>query len=212
VVHGSADPGLSTLSVGFDDAAPVVVDLAAQSLSPAVDVPAGTHHASISGVASVETGERPVVFTSDVELGPGAHPLLVVIGEPTSTPALAALLLDEDASGTSTRVRVVHGLVGVDAIDVCVGGAPLAAALAPGGVSSSAPASAGAASVELRATGATPCSGRSLGVAHVTLAEGRPTLLVLEGRAARRGRMTAHVIACTEGPDAACTTVATGAR
>jgi hypothetical protein len=211
-VHASPDPGLSTLSIALDDAPPIVTSLAAGSVSDAAEVSAGSHALNVLGVVSVETGEAPVVMTTTIEVSPGSHPIVLVLGEPSAVPPLAVTVLDEDTSGSATRARVAHGLVGVAGLDVCVGGAPIANALEPGAISQSTPMVEGAVTLELHATNDTACHGRALGTAHVTLAAGSAHVLALSGHAGRRGRITGSVIVCTEGATAACTSVAIAAR
>lgn len=213
IVHASPDPGLGTLSIRFDDDAdPVARDLAAGASSAPLEVQPGTHTLHVLGVASIETGEAPEVFATSVELSEGSRPILLVYGEPSATPPLAVTVLDEDASGTSTRARVVHGLVGVDAVDVCAGGAPIAAALAPGAIAPVMSMSEGALTLTLSAASETPCHGRAIGVAHATLAAGTGYLITLSGHSGRRGRISGSAVVCSEGASVRCESAAFGTR
>jgi hypothetical protein len=213
VVHASPDPGLSTLSLRIDDAEPIVSNLAAGSSSAPIEIASGSHAVHLLGVASVETGEAPEVLVTNVELSPGSRPLILVYGEPGAEPTLTVTVLDEDATGTSTRGRIVHGLVGVDAVDVCVGTTPIVAALAPGVVSPITPIGDGVVAIALHAANETPCHGRALGIAHATLAAGTGYLVTLSGHAPRaRGRMTGSVVVCSEGASVSCENAAIGAR
>lgn len=207
VVHASPDPGLATLSIALDDAPAIVSDLGAGSASAPMEVASGTHSLRVLGVASVETGEAPVVLTTSVELAPGSRPILLVYGEPSVVPPLAVTVLDEDASGTATRGRIVHGLVGVAAVDLCVAGVPIANALEPGEISPSTPLTEGAVTLELHAANDTACHGRAMGTAHVTLAAGTSHVIALSGHAGRRARITGSVLVCTEGASVGCTNV-----
>ena len=212
VVHASADPGLGTLSIALDEASPIVTDLAAGSASAAIEVPAGAHSLRVLGVASVETHEAPLVLTTNVELARGSRAILLVVGEPAAEPPLTVSVLDEDASGTSTRARIVHGLIGVAAIDVCVAGAAIAPALASGAISPVTPIVEGATALELHAASGTACHGRSLGIAHATLSAGTSYVIALSGQLGRRGRLAGSFVVCSEGSSGACENVALVAR
>ena len=173
VVHGSPDPGLSTFSIRLGEDPPIVSDLAA-GLGERRDRGSVRHARMLHllGVASVETGEATEVLATNITLAEGAHPIVLVYGEPSAEPPLTVTVLDEDASSTSTRARLVHGLVGVGAIDVCIGASPIATALAPGVISQSTPMTEGATAFALHAASDVACHGRALGVAHATLSPG----------------------------------------
>lgn len=211
VVHASPDPGLATFSVRLDDAPALVTDLAAGSGSGAVEIGAGTHSLHLMGVASVETGEAPEVMVTDVDVASGAHPLVLVYGEPAAEPPLAVTVLAEETTSTGTRARIVHGLVGMAAVDVCVGTTAIAAGLAPGAISSVAPIGDGAVALVVHAAHDTPCHGRAMGTAHVTTTAGGAHVATLTGHYARR-RLTGSVVLCTEGADASCASATLGAR
>jgi len=211
-VHASPDPGLSTFSIRLDDASPIVTDLAASTASGSIEVASGAHALHLLGVASVETGEAPEVMVTDITLAEGAHPIVLVYGEPSAEPPLVVSVLDEDASGTGTRARLVHGLVGVGAVDVCVGTSPIATGLAPGAISQSTPMTEGSIAIALHAANDTACHGRALGVAHVTLVAGTSYVVALSGRNARRGHLTGSIVVCSEGASATCENLTIGAR
>jgi hypothetical protein len=212
VVHASPDPGLSSFSIGIDGDPPIVRDLAAGTASGAIEVASGAHALHLLGVASVETGEAAEVMATDVTFAEGAHPIVLVYGEPSAEPPLTVTVLDEDATGTGTRARIVHGLVGVPAIDVCNGTTPIAAALEPGAISPATPIGEGAAAIAVHTASDDPCHGRSLGVAHTTLAAGTAYVITISGHNARRGRPTASLVVCSEGNSVTCESAALGAR
>ncbi len=212
VVHGSPDPGLSTFSIRLDGDPPIVSDLAALSASGAIEVASGAHALHLLGVASVETGEAAEVLATDITLGEGAHPIVLVYGEPSAEPPLTVTVLDEDASSTSTRARLVHGLVGVGPVDVCIGTSPVATAMAPGAISQSTPMTEGANAFALHAASDTACHGRALGVAHATLSPGASYVITLTGHSARRGHVTGSALVCTEGASTSCESAAIGTR
>jgi hypothetical protein len=212
IVHASADPGLGTLSISLDGAAPIVTDLAAGTASAPIDVASGTHALRVLGVASVETGEAPEVLATSIELVRDTHPIVLVYGEPTVEPPLTVTVLEEDASGAATRARIVHGLIGVAGIDVCVAGAALAPALGAGAVSTVTPVAEGAVVVEIRATSATPCRGRAMGSAHVTLAASTAYVIALSGSLGRRGVLAGSLVVCSEGATGSCESAAIGRR
>ncbi len=186
-------------------------DLAAGTASDAIEVAAGTHTLHLLGVASVETGEAPEVLVTSVEVASGAHPIWLVVGEPSAEPPLVVSVLDPSA-GAGEGARIVHGIEGADALDVCVGGAAVAAGLAPGAVSELAPIGRGLVALDLRAASEQPCHGRSMGIAHVTFDASAPYLVVLSAHTARRGRLAGNVVACAEGASIACSTAAIGTR
>lgn len=213
VVHASPDPGLGTLSIRLDDATDAIVsNLEAGASSAPVEVASGSHALHVLGVASIETGEAPEVFATSVEMSPGSRPIVLIYGEPAAEPTLTVTVLDEDASGTSTRARIVHGLVGVAALDVCVGTSPVVAALAPGVISPITPLGEGAVTFAVHAASDTPCQGRALGVAHATLAAGTGYLVAISGHAGRRGHVTGSVVVCSEGASVSCENATIGTR
>lgn len=211
VIHGSPDPGLATFSIAIDDGAPVVRDLAAGAASDAIEVTPGTHTIHLLGVASIETGEAPEVMVTSVEVASGSHPIWLVAGEPAAEPPLAVTVLDE-SQAAGTQARIVHGIEGAGALDVCVGGTSIAAGLAPGAMSSYAPIAEGAVAIDLRAGSDQPCHGRSMGIAHVTIEPSHAYVIVLSAHTARRGRLNGNVVACTEGASVTCTSAAIGTR
>lgn len=213
VVHASPDPGLSTLSVRLDeDATSIVSDLAASSASASIDVTPGTHAVHVLGVASVETGEATEVLVASIDVTSSTHPIVLVFGEPSAEPPLTVSVIEQDASSGATRVRIVHGLIGVAAIDVCVGGAPIADGLAPGAISPVTPLAEGAVTIVLHAASESACHGRALGTAHATLAAGTSYVATLSGHAPRRGRMTGSIVLCSEGETVTCENAAIGTR
>ncbi len=212
VVHASPDPGLSTFTIRLDDGPAVVTDLAAGSASGALEVTPGSHALHLLGVASVETGEAPEVLATSIEVDSGAHPMVIVFGEPSAEPPLTVRVLDEDTSESATRVRLLHGLVGVGTLDVCVGGTPLAAGLAPGTMAPIASLAEGSVALVVHAASPNACHGRAVGTAHATLAAGTAYIATITGHSGRRGRVTGALVVCSEGADTACASATLGAR
>nr|MDQ3036706.1 hypothetical protein [Myxococcota bacterium] len=132
----------------------------------------------------------------------------------------------DDAPGEGAAgARLFHALVGVDAVDACIGGAtprdpatPLWNGVAYGTLASSEagpyadiPAG-GELALQLRAPHATPCRGRVLGVAHTALTPGANHTLVLLGRTSGRPRVDRELVVCTEGEGGSCIAVPVTAR
>lgn len=224
VIHGAFDPSAASVSVAFDGADPIVTDLAYQQASGYVEVAAGEHALSLLGADGTELlGWTPPAF------GEGASYTLVM-SSAEEIPVVFGASMDEAASPreNTAAIRVFHGVVGLDAVDVCLAGEsaradgilifqnvqPSSFAGTEGAMYAELPSPGTELTLQLRTTNARPCHGRVQGVARVTPVAGGRYTAVAVGRASGRARVDRELLVCADPPavDTSCTAVPITAR
>lgn len=228
LIHAAFDPAAAAVGAAFDGADPVITELAYQHASGYVDLPAGEHTLSLLGADGTELlGWTPPAFAEG-----GLYTLVVASAD--EMPVLFGAAEDQPtpSAENTSGIRVFHGIVGLDAIDVCLAGesaradgilifanvAPTSFAGEDGARYAELPLIPGAPATEMalqfRTTNARPCHGRVQGVARVTPIAGSRYTLVAVGRTSGRARVDRELLVCADPPatDTSCTTVPITAR
>lgn len=222
VIHAAFDPGAALIGVSFDGADPQIASLAYEFASPYVELPAGTHPASLRANDAELIG-------ANLELPAEGGWYTAIAYSTADFPAAVQLTTDRTdvpADGMAA-LRLFHGIVGVPAVDVCTpgesaraDGTPVFTNVQPGSIATAADGSAyvsvpaGAPiTLQLRAQHATPCHGRVQGVAQVTPVSGNYTLVAV-GRTTGRPRVDRELLFCADPPasDTSCAAVAIAAH
>jgi len=228
VVHASPDRATANVSIYMDGSqTPGVTGLAFKAGVPYMDVPAGQHTAAVRPAAAA--ADAPPLVETQTPTFEGGHWYTVVAhGMTRGEPALALTGAEDLAAAPAAgkaRIRFFHGLVGADAVDICTPGenarapgTPVHANVAYGQFSSGeglgyAEVASGAEVVlQIRQHNDTVCSGRVLGVVHITPTDATNHTAVALGRS--RGAPRKELVLCSDAPSStvSCTSVPIAAR
>jgi hypothetical protein len=222
VIHAAFDPSAASIALAFDGADAAIPSLAYEFSSAYVELPAGSH------AASVRANDAELIG-ADLDLSTEGGWYTAIAYSTADFPAAVQLTTDRPeapAEGTAA-VRLFHGIVGLTAIDVCTPGEtaradgtpifadvqPGALAAAPDGTSYASVPTGAEITLQLRAQNATPCHGRVQGVARITPVSGNYTLVAV-GRTTGRPRVDRELLLCADPPatDTSCAAVPIAAR
>lgn len=217
VIHAAFDPSAAAIALAFDGADPAIPSLAYEFASAYVELPAGSH------AASVRANDAELIG-AELDLAAEGGWYTAIAYSTADFPAAVQLTTDriEAPAEGSAAIRLFHGIVGLTAVDVCTPGAtaradgtpifadvqPGALAAAPDGTTYASVPAGAEITLQLRAQNATPCHGRVQGVAHVTPVSGNYTLVAV-GRTSGRPRVDRELLLCADPPatDTSCATV-----
>ncbi len=217
VIHAAFDPSAASIAIAFDGDEPAIPSLAYEFASAYVELPAGSH------AASVRSSDTELI-SSQLDLPTGGGWYSAITYSTADFPAAMQLAEDraESPAEGSASVRLFHGIVGLPAVDVCTPGAtaradglpvfadvqPGALATAPDGTAYAMVPADAEITLQFRAQNAVPCHGRLQGVALFTPVSGNYTLVAV-GRTSGRPRVDRELLLCADPPasDTSCATV-----
>lgn len=212
VIHASPDSMASRVAVWMDDGqAPIIDALQYRTAEGYRPLPAGPH--TVAARVPGATAASPPVLTWTTPDFQVDHAYTVIAHGIASDPSGPAVSFapEEDQTdapdAAQATVRLFHAVVRAPSVELCrdaasvFSGAVAYGQWAAGSAGRYATTAPGAVTLTVRASGATPCTGRRLGAARVQLAPGTRTSLVLVGRVSSAAdRVPLEVLACRDLP------------